>query len=88
MTLVIQGRVVLDCFVVKGDQVLGRPVSDLLSHLLLELFDCQKDRVDLHGFDGLFVNLTLQDHSLLFVLLLDRNVVLLKVLDNHGDAVV
>ena len=68
--------------------MLGSPVGDLLRHLLLKLFYGEEDRVDLHGLDGLFGDLTLQNHSLLLVLLLDRDVVLLQVLDDHGDAIV
>lgn len=75
MALVVQRTVVLHRFVVKSYQVLCSRICHLLLHLRFELLNCEQHRVDLHLLDGILGDLTLQDHSLLFVLLVDLHAV-------------
>ena len=68
--------------------MLCSPIGHLFLHLLLKLLDGEEYGVNLHGLDGLLAYFALQNHALLLILLLDGYVVLLKVLDDHADAVV
>ena len=88
MALVVQRTIVLHSFVVKSYQVLSCRICDLLLHLGFELLNSEQHRVNLHLLDRVLGYLALQDHSLLFVLLVDLHSISLQVLDNHRDAVV
>ena len=70
MPLIVQSRIVLHCFVIEGNKVLGCPVCHLLIHLLLELLDCRQYGINLHILDRMLCYLTLQNHTLFLVLFL------------------
>ena len=63
-------------------------MRDLVYHLLLELLNRHKYRVNFHIFDRVFGHFTFQNHTLLFIFLINRNAIFFEILDDHRDAVV
>ena len=88
MPVIVQSRIILDCFVIQCDQVLSCALIHLLLHLLLELFNSRQNRVNLHVFDSMLGHLRFQDHPLLLVLFLYCDSFTFQVLHYHRNAVI
>ena len=88
MSVVVQGRVVLNGLVVECDEVLSCRIGHFLRHLILEFLDSVQDRLDLHVLNRLLSDLTFHNHALLLEFCFVGDAFLLEIAHNHRDAVV